>query len=164
MQLNPTQTTTLLPQMFDILYANMSCIAPTGNSREEDWRLWQSYMASEQNKAQVILMYADDTLAGYFQYRIEGDTLCADEIEIRPQYQRTFLFYRFLRYAAQNLPMKLSRVKAYINKQNLNSQAITDKLGLRPVGENKSGRSWLYEGEMDGLARRFCGTRGPIGT
>lgn len=27
MQLNPTQTTTLLPQMFDILYANMSCIA-----------------------------------------------------------------------------------------------------------------------------------------
>lgn len=85
MQLNPTQTTTLLPQMFDILYANMSCIAPTGNSREEDWRLWQSYMASEQNRAQVILMYADDTLAGYFQYRIEGDTLCADEIEIRPQ-------------------------------------------------------------------------------
>lgn len=127
---DPAQAEEVLYQMYDILYTNMSRIAPTGCSREEDRQVWLSYMMKEQVERQILLIYAGENLAGYFQYRIDGETLCADEIELSPQYQRTFLFYRFLRHMAQNLPKGILRIRAYINKQNLNSQAIAGKLGL----------------------------------
>ena len=91
-------------------------------------------------------------MAGYFQYGVEGDALCVDEIEISPAYQRTLLFYRFCRFAAGRLPEGVSRVRAYINKNNRNSQTIAGKLGMKAVGENKSGSSWLYEGPIEKLA------------
>ena len=57
-----------------------------------------------------------------------------------------------LRFAAGRLPEGVSRVRAYINKNNRNSQTIAGKLGMKAVGENKSGSSWLYEGPIEKLA------------
>ncbi len=150
---DPSQAEEVLPRMFDILSGNMSAIAPTGRSNEEDRETWLAYMASEQGAARrVLLLYAGEDLAGYFQYGVEGDALCVDEIEISPAYQRTLLFYRFCRFAAGRLPEGVSRVRAYINKNNRNSQTIAGKLGMKAVGENKSGSSWLYEGPIEKLA------------
>ncbi|MCH5316594.1 MAG: hypothetical protein J1E05_01340 [Eubacterium sp.] len=95
-----TQSKEILPQMFDILYSNMSRIAPTGNSYDDDKRLWLSFMKSAPaDGQQIILMYVDKIFAGYFQYSINNDTMVIEEIEIKPEHQRTALFYRFFKYA-----------------------------------------------------------------
>ena len=144
---NRGQAEEILPQMFAILATNMGQIAPTGNRYEEDRRVWLSYMAAAQD-TQILLMYVGETLAGYFQYRIEGATLLIDEIEIAPAYQRTLLFYGFFKFMAGILPGDVAYAQANIHKQNTNSQRIAAKLGLKVVGENKNGRSGLYRGEI----------------
>ena len=142
------QSEDILPQMFDILFTNMSIIALTGNSYEEDKQMWLSSMTAEQGKEkQILLMYVGEILAGYFQYRIDGNTMMIEEIEIVPDYQRTVLFYHFLKFIADILPKDIVYVNAYINKYTSNSQQIAEKLGMKIVGENKSGRSWRYQGK-----------------
>ena len=51
---DPSQAEEVLPRMFDILSGNMSAIAPTGRSNEEDRETWLAYMASEQG-ADVLI-------------------------------------------------------------------------------------------------------------
>ena len=156
--LEGTQADAVLPQMFDILYTNMSRIAPTGDSYEDDRRTWTAYMRSAAESGQrVILMEVDGTLAGYFQYRLEGDTLLVEEIEIIPEYQRTLLFYRFFRYAVNIIPKETAYVEAYIDKSNANSMTIAQKLGMQIVGENSTGRSWRYRGEAGAFRARLRG-------
>lgn len=150
------QAEAVLPQMFDILYTNMSRIAPTGDSYEDDRRTWTAYMrAAAQSGQRVILMEVDGTLAGYFQYRLEGDTLLVEEIEIVPEYQRTLLFYRFFRYAVNIIPKEIAYVEAYIDKSNANSMTIAQKLGMQVAGENSTGRSWRYRGEAGDFRARL---------
>ncbi len=40
--LNKTQAEVMLPQMFDILFTNMSKIAPTGGSYAQDKQIWMA--------------------------------------------------------------------------------------------------------------------------
>ncbi len=146
--LNRTQAEVILPQMFDILFTNMSRIAPTGGSYAQDQQMWMAYMTSEAGKdQQIILMYVDEVLAGYFQYSIKKDTMLIEEIEIMPEYQRTLLFYRFFKYVSNVIPTDVVYIEAYINKGNKNSMTIAKKLGMQIVGENRTGTSWHYQGE-----------------
>ena len=141
------QSEYILPQIFDILATNMNRIAPTGNSYEDDKQMWMSHMTTLQ-KNQILLMYVDEKLSGYFQYCIEQDVMLIEEIQIVPNYQRTVLFYRFFRFAASMIPTDVVYVEAYVNKRNWNSQQIAKKLGMKIVGENKNGHSWHYQGEL----------------
>ena len=141
------QSEYIFPQMFDILATNMSKIAPTGNSYEDDKQMWLSYMTAFQKK-QILLMYVDEKLSGYFQYSIDKDIMQIEEIQIVPNYQRTVLFYCFFKFVANIIPTDVVYVEANINKCNLNSQQIAGKLGMKIVGENKNGRSWHYQGEL----------------
>lgn len=151
-----TQSKDVLPQMYDILHTNMSSIAPTGNSYDEDKQKWLYFMESApSNGQQIILMYVDEILSGYFQYRINQDKMIIEEIEIKPEYQRTALFYRFFKYAVSIIPKNVLYVEAYINKYNSNSQAIAKKLGMRIIGENKNKSSWHLSGELKDFTKRF---------
>ena len=152
--LNPALSDDLLPQLFSILARNMGEIAPTGNTYEEDQQIWLSYMYSDQARGkQILLAYADDILAGYLQYSITGDTVLIEEVEIAPDYQRTFLFYRLLQHFLAILPDGVTHAEAYINKHNCNSQRIAQKLGFQIIGENKSGSSYHLRGEMTSFQR-----------
>lgn len=144
----------VLPRMFDILFSNMSRIAPTGADYEEDRRVWTEYMSIPAPGRRILLMFSEDTLAGYCQYSVHDDMLLVEEIEVAAEYQRTMLFPLFFRHAVSILPGGVSRVEAYINKGNLNSRRIAEKLGMEAVGENKSGTSLLYRGNISNLRRR----------
>ncbi len=152
--LDPAQSDVLLPQLFSILARNMSEIAPTGNSYEEDQQVWLSYMRSDQaREKQILLAYAGDNLAGYLQYSITGDTVLIEEVEIAPDYQRTYLFYRLLQHFLTALPESVAYAEAYINKHNSNSLRIAQRLGFQIIGENKSGSSYHLRGEMQSFQR-----------
>ena len=54
----------ILPGLFDILYSNMSIIAPTGNTYEDDLNEWLSNIipAMQKEPRQIVLMFVDNKL------------------------------------------------------------------------------------------------------
>ena len=84
----------ILPELFRILYGNMSLIAPTGGTFKEDFAVWRAYIipAMQGEQRQIVMMLCDGELAGYFQYDICNDVFMMEEIQIKPEYQGTGLF------------------------------------------------------------------------
>ena len=149
----------LLPDLFRILHSNMSIIAPTDNSYNEDFEIWSSYLtpAMQKEQRQMVLMYVDNKLVGYFQYYINGDTnsLMMEEIQIEKAFQGTGLFSEFYNWLIKSLPKNIMYVEAYANKKNLKSQSILKHLGLVEIGENKNGNSFYYKGAYVNLLNKY---------
>lgn len=147
----------VLPILFDLLYANMSKIVPTENSYEEDKTFWFSCVAPalQREKRQIVLMYVDDVLAGYFQYYISDKTFVVEELQIKPVYQRTRLLYYFYKFMQSIVPKDTMFIEAYAQKPNKNSQSVIRSLGMECVGENKTGLAWHYKGDCQKLFERF---------
>lgn len=147
----------VLPCLFDILHSNMSIIAPTGNTYENDLQLWLSNMtpAMQKESRQIVLMFADNELAGYFQYYIRFDSLMMEEIQIRKDYQCTGLFHLFYSWLVKKLPQNIKYVEACSHKNNYKSQGILEHLGLIRQGENKNGNSFYYKGDYSVLLQKY---------
>lgn len=98
----------VLPKLFELLSSNMSIIAPTGNSYDEDYKIWLSNIepAMQKPQRQIILMLCDNDIVGYFQYYINSRTFMMEEIQIEKTYQRTGIFssfYSWLVYQLQTI-------------------------------------------------------------
>lgn len=149
----------LLPDLFRILHSNMSIIAPTNNSYEDDFEIWSSHIipAIQKEQRQIVLMYVDNKLVGYFQYYINSDTdsFMMEEIQINKEFQGTGLFSEFYNWLIKNLPKDIMYVEAYANKKNYKSQCILKHLGLVKLGENKNGNSFYYKGKYVDLLNRY---------
>lgn len=155
--LQPELTEEYLDFMFDILYANMSRIAPTGNTYEEDKAIWISCVkpAIEQGRRNVILILKKNYLVGFFQYYVNETTFMMDEIEFKPEYQGSGIFTELYRYLVKVLPESTHYVESYANKKNMKSQAILKHLGLIVAGENKSGDCYHFRGDYCVLAEKY---------
>ena len=83
-----------LTEMFDILANNMSKIAPTGNSYDEDYKIWSECVVPvfNEEKRSVILIFDRDSLCGFFQYCVTNTTFRMDEIQFKQEYQGSGLF------------------------------------------------------------------------
>ena len=149
----------LLPDLFRILHSNMSIITPTNNSYNEDYEIWGSYIipAIQKEERQIVLMFAESKLVGYFQYYINSDTvsLMMEEIQIIKAFQGTGLFSEFYNWLIKSLPKNIMYVEAYANKKNLKSQSILKHLGLVESGENKNGNSFYYKGKYVDLLNKY---------
>ena len=154
-----TQIEQQLPELFRILHSNMSLIAPTNNSYEDDFEIWSSHIipAMQKEQRQMVLMYVDNKLAGYFQYYINGDTnsLVMEEIQIEKAFQGTGLFSEVYNWLIKSLPKNIMYVEAYANKKNLKSQSILKHLGLVEIGENKNGNSFYFKGAYVNLLNKY---------
>lgn len=147
----------ILPCLFDILYSNMSIIAPTGNTYEDDLKEWLSNItpAMQKGPRQIVLMFVDNKLVGYFQYYIFSDSLMMEEIQIRKDYQSTGLFQLFYSWLIKKLPKNIKYVKAYSDKVNYKSQGILEHLGLIKSGEDKNGNFLYYKGDYAVLLEKY---------
>ncbi len=145
-----------LPYLFDILHSNMSIITPTGNTYKNDLKEWLSNIipAMQKEPRQIVLMFADSELIGYFQYYISSDSLMMEEIQIRNDYQGTGLFNLFYSWLIEKLPKNLKQVAAYSNKNNCKSQGVLEHLGLRKTGE-KSCNFFYYKGDYAVLLEKY---------
>lgn len=74
--LDKNEVQRLLPQLFSILHGNMSVIAPTGNSYDEDYALWSGAVGPpcKKENRRIVLIFSRDTLIGYLQYYTNGET------------------------------------------------------------------------------------------
>lgn len=147
-----------LPILFDILYSNMSQIAPTGNTYENDRREWFSNLvpAMQKEPRQIVLFYADGVLAGYFQYYINAGAFMMEEMQIKRRYQGTGLFHTFFSWLVERLPKELEMVEAYSDKKNDKSQAILEHLGLVRSSESKNGNAYYYRGDYTALLQKYA--------
>ena len=148
-----------LTELFDILYSNMSLIAPTGCTYEEDFAEWKSnvYPAMQKEPRQIILMYVDQSLVGYFQYYVNAVTnaLMMEEIQIKKELQKSGLFTAFYQWLVKELPREILYVEAYADKKNERSQGILKHLGLAEAGENKSGSCFYFKGPYGALLKKY---------
>jgi len=148
---------TVLPKLFELLSSNMSIIAPTGNSYDEDYRIWLSNIepAMQKPQRQIILILCDNDIVGYFQYYINSRTFMMEEIQIEKSYRGTGIFSAFYSWLVYQLPNDIECVEAYAHKKNFKSQGILEHLGLKQLGESKNGNSYHYIGEYINLKNKY---------
>ena len=149
----------ILDRIFAILAANMRVIAPTGLTYEEDKAQWMACVppALEQETRQILLIYAGDELAGFFQYYVTADhgVFMMEEIQFKRAYQGSGLFGELYRFLIPRLPADIAAVEAYADKRNAKSLAVLEHLGLSVIGENKNGISYRLRGDFSVLKEKY---------
>lgn len=155
--LEDDQLSEVLPKLFDILYGNMSVIAPTGDSYQEDRDSWIPCMLEALQKPQrkMLTIHAGDELAGFFLYYVNNGLFMMEEIQLKPEYHGSGVFHQLYRYLFTVIPEDTEWVEAYANRENRKSQGILGHLGLNCIGENKNGHMYHYRGSYQTLRERF---------
>ena len=158
--LRKADAASVLPALFDILHSNMSRIAPTGNSYEDDRSMWMSCIlpALAKEPRQILLLYDGGKIIGYFQYYVNDGVFMMEDIQFRAQYQGIGMFEELYHYLVKTLPPNTEFVEAYANKKNEKSIAVLIHLGLDIIGENKNGISYHFRGRYENLIRRYGST------
>lgn len=155
--LNKSELTIFKQTIFDILADNMILIAPTGNSREEDFNLWSDAISEslQRTEREIILIRDDSDIVGYFQYSVENKTFKMEEIQFKPEYKGKGIFRKLYGFVLDNIGDDFKFVEAYASVNNNKSIAILEKLGLSNVGLNKNGRSYRFIGKFNDLIKWY---------
>ena len=155
--LNKSDFSVFARQIFDILADNMTMIAPTGNSREEDFVLWSDAVSDglQREERQIILIKDNETIVGFFQYYTNADTFMMEEIQFRPEYQGKGVFRKLYGFILKNIRNDLEFVEAYASINNQKSIGILEKFGLSNIVINKNGRSYHFKGRFVDLIKWY---------
>ena len=147
--LDKNEVRRFLPQLFSILHENMSVIAPTGNTYEEDYALWSGAVppAMQKENRQIVLIFNDETLIGYLQYYTNETTFMIEEAQIKQAHQGRGVMRRAFAYICDFIPPNVLYAEAYANKRNAKSQNILERHGFARIGENKNGNSYHYRAD-----------------
>lgn len=155
--LNKPDFSSFAQQIFDILADNMTVIAPTGNSREEDFNLWFDAVGDglQRPERQIILIKDNENLIGFFQYYTNADTFMMEEIQFKPECQGKGVFRELYGFVLKSIRNDLEFVEAYASINNQKSIGILEKFGLSNIGLNKNGRSYHFKGIYSELLKWY---------
>lgn len=156
--LNKSQFDKYSNKIFDILFDNMNIIAPTGNTRNEDFILWNvvAIEGIKNDNRHFVLVFHEETnyVIGFFQYSIINYTFMMEEIQLCSDFQGRYNIFRDLySFVLKNISNDLLYVEAYANKRNCKSISILEKLGLKIIGENRNGTSFHFRGNFKDLIK-----------
>lgn len=143
--------------IFNILADNMEKIAPSGNTREEDYKCWYEGVSNglKRDERQIILIKHADNIIGFFQYYTNDDTFMMEEIQFKPEYQGKNIFRNLYGFLIPNIMDEIKFVEAYANIANHKSIGILEKLGLSKIGMNKNGHSFHFRGNYSDLIKWY---------
>ncbi|MBE6616562.1 MAG: hypothetical protein E7627_01270 [Ruminococcaceae bacterium] len=155
--LNKAEADLILPKLFDILYSNMSVIAPTGNSYEEDFSFWLSCVkpSLQKDPRQILLIYDKDEIVGFFQYFVNRGLFMMEEIQFTEKYKVTGIFRELYSYLTEIIPRDTEFVEAYADKRNKKSIEVLTHLGLEIIGENKNKVSYHFRGRYENILSKY---------
>ena len=144
-------------EIFNILADNMSVIAPTGNTREEDYKCWYEGVSEglKRENRQIVLIKDNERVIGFFQYYTNEDTFIMEEIQFKSAYQGKNIFRRLYRFLFDNISEGMKFVEAYANITNHKSIGILEKLGLSKIGMSKNGRCFHFKGKYEDLEKWY---------
>ena len=148
--------------LFAILDQNMSAIAPTGRSREEDFSFWVQAMEMQlknERRSVILIFYRPShEIVGYFQYSVADGVFFMEDIQFKPEYHGKYNIFRDLYgFVFDHIEEKFEFVEAYANKKNEKSMGVLKHLGLAIVGENRNGRSYRFRGRQADLMKWYKG-------
>ncbi len=140
-------------KLFSILHSNMSKIIPNENSREEEYIEWYTAVGGGMKKPnrRIVLIYAGDEIAGFFQYYTNADTFMMEEIQLLPEYRKLGIFRSLYDFLLPCIPDDISIVKAFAHKANTDSDGILKHMGLSPAGEDNGFTA--YSGKYEDLIK-----------
>lgn len=141
--------------LFDILADNMEKIAPTGNTREEDFNCWLEGVGNglKQDVRQIVLIKENDNIIGFFQYYTNEDTFMMEEIQLQPNYQGKGIFRKLYGFLISDIGVDCDFVEAYANIANSKSIGILKRMGLEKIGMNKNGSCFHFKGKYSSLLK-----------
>ena len=151
--LNKADFLTQSSAIFKILADNMEKIAPTGNSREDDYRCWYDSVSDglKREKRQIVLVRDDENIIGFFQYYTNDDTFMMEEIQFKPEYQGKGVFRLLYGFIFEKSDSRIKFVEAFANTKNDKSIKILEHIGLAKIGMNKNGNSFHFKGNYSDL-------------
>ena len=144
-----------LPRLYDILYNNMSVIVPTGNTKKEDYAVWHNAVSEglEKPPRQILLIKYGKRLAGYMQYYINNSTLVIEELELKPEYQRTSAIIDLCRFMFALVGGDVEYIESYANAENDRSIALQLHFGLELVG-SINGRMLHFKAKTSDIVKK----------
>ncbi len=157
--LNKPDFPALANDIFTILADNMTLIAPTGNSREDDYNCWYGCVTDGliRDERQIILIKNNGNLIGFFQYYINEDTFMMEEIQFKSEYRGKGVFRALYGFIIPLIRDDIEFVEAYASIRNNKSIGILGKFGLKNIGLNKNGRSYHFKGNYSDLLKWYSG-------
>ena len=152
----------LLDEIFDILATNMRQIIPTELTYEEEKARWMACVppALTKEARQILLIYAEEELAGFFQYYVtpEHSVFMMEEIQLKPAFHGSGLFGELYRFLIPRLPPDIPAVEAYAHKRNAKSLSILHHMGLATVGEAEDPEILHLRGDYTRLKQAYGGS------
>ncbi len=147
-------------KLFSVLYDNMTEIAPTDNSREDDYKSWYKALCGEmQSDKRHIIVISNGNMKeiiGFFKYSINEHVFEMEDIQIKASYQGKYNIFRSLYgFVLEHIEEEIRVVEAYAHKKNTKSIGILEKLGLSIIGENKNGISYHLRGTYEALVKWY---------
>ena len=115
--LNKSDFSVISSEIFNILADNMTVIAPTGNSRQEDYKCWYESVSLglQREERQIILIKDYDKIIGFFQYYINSDTLMMEEIQFKAEHQGKGLVRKLYSFVDSSIKTDYEFLEAYAN-------------------------------------------------
>ena len=155
--LNKPDFSVVAIELFNILADNMSVIAPTGLTRDEDYKCWYECVSDgiNRNERQIILLKYRGDLIGFFQYYTNNETFMMEEIQFKPEYQGKGILRKLYGFVLENIRNDLKFVEAYASINNQKSIAVLENFGLSNEGLNKNGRSYHFKGSFNDLIKWY---------
>jgi len=155
--LNKQEKDFWLPQLFDLLHDNMSVIAPSGYSYEEEKAKWLAAVspALDKEPRQIIMCIINGQPVGFIQYYIRQDLLMVEEIQIKKEYQKSTMFLQFCKHMLSVIPEDVQTVEAYADKRNKNSINLMGKMGLLALKDEDSSSFVHMRGSVHKLYSTF---------
>ena len=154
--LDKTQSSDVLPLLFDILHENMSKIVPSEQSYADERNEWLTAVTPALAKAprQIVLMHDGEILAGFLQYYVNNGIFMVEEIQLKPVYQRTRLLYELCRFLTDVIPSDTQYIEAFVHEKNVNSQKLQRSLGMAHV-DTRGNDIFHFRGDCQKLFKRF---------
>ncbi|MBQ9545358.1 MAG: hypothetical protein IJV00_09550, partial [Clostridia bacterium] len=142
---------------FEILFDNMNEIAPSGEGKDEDRRVWLENVSPALDKAprQLIVISDSGVPVGFFMYYVNQTTFMMEEIQFKKPYQGIGLFRQLYTLLGQIIKCDVPFVEAYAHKTNLRSRAILSHLGLEELEELPDKKISHFRGDCDKMLDRY---------
>ncbi len=147
-------------ELFDIMYSNMSVIAPFKNGYDEEKTDWictygGAFRGREERRI-VLITTCDGEIKGFFGYCARGEIFDMEEIQFLPEIQgKDGIFRRLYGLVLSKLPDSIKYVEACANKENKKSQAILAKLGLKRTGADDEKGILFFRGDLADLMKWY---------